>query len=75
MPTQVRMIFQKLFYKIFDKCFDHLLSSYQKILARDVSDDCNDRWVRDCLGLPCVHTIRDAINTHTLLVPDDIHDF
>lgn len=70
-----RAIFSRLFYKVSDRCFDHLLATYEIMLTGKFPEQCTDHWVRNCLGLPCVHQIAHAIISNTPLIEDDIHPF
>lgn len=74
-PPGIRMLFSRLFYRVSDRCFLLLLEMYQQILKEEYSNVCDDHWVRDCLGMPCVHDLARAIISKTPLVPDDFHDF
>ena len=75
MPPEIRVLFSRLFFKVSDKGLRKLYDMYQLLVDDEFTDECDDYWVRECLGLPCIHDLGRAIMNKTPIVPSDIHPF
>ena len=61
MPQNHRYLFSQLFYRVSDKCLKKLHEIYQQLANSDFKEVCDDYWFSECFGLPCPHTMGNAM--------------
>ena len=56
-------------------CFKRVWKVYESVVAKKHHLDCRDKWLRTSIGIPCAHDIEHCLNTHTPIMPSQIHPF
>src|ERR1044071_5435500 len=75
MKPRVCIVFSRLFYRVSDRALNKLYVIYQELLSDDFEEECNDFWMRDCLGLPCHHSVGRSLIDVKPIMPSEIHRF
>jgi len=70
-----RKFFSKLFYVVSDRSLLKLHAIFAQLVSINYDEECNDYWMRECLGIPCLHEVSQAIIHKKSIKPSDIHRF
>ena len=75
MKPNVCIVYSRLFYRVSDRALSKLYVIFQELLSGDFEEECNDFWMRDCLGLPCHHSVGRSLIDAKPITPCEIHRF
>ena len=56
-------------------CFQHVFKLYEAVAAKEHHQECRDKWLTTSIDIPCAHDIEHCLNTHTPIMPSQIHRF
>ena len=75
MNPQVKLIFRHLFHNVSDRALHKLWDIWEDIKAKNYEEHCEDYWMRECQGLPCIHEMVQHIIQKKPFKLNQIHRF